>query len=62
MEGSLQQGSTSFVLGLLTACAPVPAGLRTAPTHTSRHAAVALNPVQNTGQAREGWISEPLGL
>lgn len=62
MEGSLQQGSTSFVLGLPTACAPVPAGLRTATPHTCRHAAVSLNPVQNTGQATQGWISERLGL
>jgi hypothetical protein len=51
MEEPLQQGATSLLLGLPATCTCHPAGQRAAAPHTSRHAVVSLNPVQNPGQA-----------
>jgi hypothetical protein len=51
LEGPLQPGSTALILGLPTTRARDPR-LRQPPPHTTQHAVVSLNPVQNPGQVR----------
>ena len=52
MARPLQSCPAPLLAGLPASRACHPAGHRAAATHTSRHAVVSLNPVQNPGQAR----------
>jgi hypothetical protein len=55
VERPLQPHPAPLLLGLPTSRACHPAGHRTAATHTSRHAVVSLNSVQNPGQTNPTW-------